>query len=96
MVNIDKSINIGPRLQDVNIVGDVQDAFNTTISYGQANPNSDLKLKLEELCALVKQLTAQLPDQKAKEVSRDFENLSYRSNEPAAEEKWYELSAEGL
>ena len=96
MVNIDKSVNIGTRLQHVNITGNIQDAFNTIITFGQANPNSDLKLKLEELCALVNQLIAQLPDQKAEEVSRDLKTLVTEAASAQPRRKWYELSGESL
>ena len=41
-VTIDKSITIGTRLQNVNISGNIQDAFNTTITFGQAQPNSEI------------------------------------------------------
>ena len=95
-VTIDQSITVGTRLQNVNISGNIQEAFNTTVSYGESQPDSELSARLEELCALVNQMVGQLPEKKAEEVSRDLKILVTEATSNQPRKKWYEMSAEGI
>lgn len=95
-VTIDKSITIGTRLQNVNISGNIHDAFNTTISFGQSQPDSEMAARLKEVCAVVNQLAGQLPEEMAEQVSRDLKTLVTEATNNKPRRKWYELSAEGI
>jgi len=95
-VTIDQSITVGTRLQNVNISGNIQDAFNATVSFGESQPHSELHKRLQELCALVNQMVGQLPEQIAEQVSRDLKTLVTEATTSQPRRKWYELSAEGI
>lgn len=86
---------------NVSVEGDfnVVTAKNITNSFNKAasaEVNDDLKERLKELNIAVAKLAAQLPAEKAEEVSKDIQALTAEATSKEPRRKWYELSADGL
>jgi len=55
-----------------------------------------LETKLKELSASVEKMIQNMPDNKAKEITKDLEILANEAVKDEPRRKWYELSGEGL
>lgn len=97
-VNTDNSTNYGTRIEgNVNILGPVQNAFNTinnidTSSAEAKSLQSLLKALHEETTKLIKAL----PDDEAERAARNLRNLTEAATAKKPDRKWFEVSAEGL
>lgn len=78
---------------DFGVANTIQNSFNKVSG---ANMPEELKQRLKELAEAVGKLSAQLPQDKAREVARDLETLTNEATSSSPRRKWYELSANGL
>ncbi len=69
--------------------------INKTISESANLPES-MEENLKSLSAAVEAMLADMPEEKAKEVSEDLNTLVNEATKDQPRRKWYELSAEGL
>jgi hypothetical protein len=93
----DHSTNYGARVQgSVSVTGNMENSLNTINHFSDNGAQPNLKARLKELHAVIKQLIPELSKDEAETVSRDLKSLTDEVTSSRPRKSMFEVTAAGL